>query len=322
MDRSILNRATESTDAPTPGYLYLDIAKNAASSPVACQDIAQYLTARLSNKANANIKHKCLKVISKTAVSPVTRGQFKRMLAQDANAVSAIKDALQFRGPPDPARGDEPYQKVRTAAKEALDAIYSDAPSSSMDHYQATGSAPQMQGIGSGSNNSSNRGFQTNPNSLHQPPPASGTGRRMEGIGNPQFKDPRLEQGFDIGNMTIGDIAKEATQTLSNMIKDPLARNVEMPPAYGNNNSRNVSHLLFLLMREAFWGVFDRKISSLSSLHFTVRSPARKKPIVQFDGRAMEHGIQSWPQCRGIIWWILECWRIWRTIERIWRSTH
>ena len=30
-NRSALARATDSSDAPTPGYLYLDIAKNAAS---------------------------------------------------------------------------------------------------------------------------------------------------------------------------------------------------------------------------------------------------------------------------------------------------
>ena len=236
MDRSILARATEGTEAPTPGYLYLDIAKNAASSPVACSEIAQYLTSRLNNKNNANIKYKCLKVISKTAISPVTRGQFKRTLAQDSNAMAAIKEALQFRGPPDPARGDEPYQKVRTAAKEALDAIYSDAPTS-VEHQPT-----QMQGIGSTATYARSTGFQTNPNSIHQPPPPSGTGRRMEGIGNPMYQNQRTTSatassntGFDIGTMTIGEIAKEATATLTNMIKDPLARNVELPPKYGNS---------------------------------------------------------------------------------------
>eukprot|EP00542_Grammatophora_oceanica_P011793 CAMPEP_0194045190 /NCGR_PEP_ID=MMETSP0009_2-20130614/16554_1 /TAXON_ID=210454 /ORGANISM="Grammatophora oceanica, Strain CCMP 410" /LENGTH=125 /DNA_ID=CAMNT_0038689969 /DNA_START=48 /DNA_END=422 /DNA_ORIENTATION=+ len=125
MDRTLLSRATDSSDAPTPGYLYVDIAKNAASSPVACQEMAQYLCRRLQNKQSPNIKFKVLKVICKTAQSPQTRGHFQRAISQDASAVSAIKAALQFRGPMDPARGDEPNQRVRTAAKEALDAIYS-----------------------------------------------------------------------------------------------------------------------------------------------------------------------------------------------------
>ena len=130
MDRTLLARATENSDAPTPGYMYLDIAKNAASNPQTCAEIAKYLTGRLASKNNSNIKYKCLKVIAKTAVSPYLRGQFKRCLSQDPQAMAAIKDATQFRGPPDPVRGDQPYQKVRDAAKEALDAVYSDTPAS------------------------------------------------------------------------------------------------------------------------------------------------------------------------------------------------
>jgi hypothetical protein len=64
----------------------------------------------------------------------------------------------------------------------------------------------------------------------------------MEGIGNPMYKDPRtLDSPRDIGTMTIGDIAKEATSTIANMIKDPLAKNVPMgPPKYGNSSVRNI----------------------------------------------------------------------------------
>lgn len=31
---------------------------------------------------------------------------------------------LEYKGPPDPLRGDEIYKRVRDAAREALDAIY------------------------------------------------------------------------------------------------------------------------------------------------------------------------------------------------------
>jgi len=31
---------------------------------------------------------------------------------------------VDYRGPPDPLRGDEPYRKVREAAREALDSIF------------------------------------------------------------------------------------------------------------------------------------------------------------------------------------------------------
>jgi hypothetical protein len=209
-DRSLLSRATESTQAPTPGYLYLDIAKNVASSPMACQEVATYLTNRLRSKNNANIKFKCLKVIAKVAESPITRGLFKRTMAQDSAAMSSIKECLQYRGPPDPLRGDEPYEKVRTAAKEALDAIYSDTPSS-MEYGQSQ-SAYSTSGLG-----------------------------KMEGIGNPMFKDPRLDQAN--APMTAESFIKEAAEAVSGMIRDPLARSVDLAasrssmPGFGSSSS-------------------------------------------------------------------------------------
>ncbi len=234
MDRQLLARATDSSDAPTPGYLYLDIAKNAASSPTACQEIATYLIRKLEQKSNYNIKHKCCKVMAQLAVSPITRGQFKRCLAQDANAVSVIKEHLQFRGPPDPARGDEIYERVRLAAKEALDAIYSDTPPpttttssvASSSHYDSHASPYG----GTGMSTSLHNGMGSS---------AGGSGpRRMEGIGNPMFADPRLTQRPH--NATSGTILKEvmreAGQTIVGMIKDPLARNAD--PRYPGNMPR------------------------------------------------------------------------------------
>jgi hypothetical protein len=213
-DRSLLARATEGTQAPTPGYLYLDIAKNVASSPMACQEVATYLTRRLHGKQNANIKYKCLKVIAKVAESPVTKGIFKRTMAQDSEAMSSIKEALQFRGPPDPARGDEPYQKVRTAAKEAMDAIYSDAPTSNAAFEPSYGRP-----ISSSSSSAAGGG------------PSSS---RMEGIGNPMFKDPRLEQANS--TMTAETFLRDAGEAIVGMIKDPLARNVDYGPSSSSSN--------------------------------------------------------------------------------------
>ena len=224
MDRQLLARATENSDAPTPGYMYQDIAKNAASNPAICQEIAQYLTRRLASKNNSNVKYKCLKVIAKTAASPYLRGQFKRTLSQDPQGISSIKEALQFRGPPDPVRGDEPYERVRNAAKEALDAIYSDtpaeqaAPSFSTSMSSSYGASPHQQYGGAGG--------------------GGGGARRMEGIGNPMFKDPRFEpQPKGLGQMTMNDVAREAKDTIVGMIKDPLARNVD---AHASNQAGSV----------------------------------------------------------------------------------
>eukprot|EP00591_Stephanopyxis_turris_P002136 CAMPEP_0195525516 /NCGR_PEP_ID=MMETSP0794_2-20130614/25994_1 /TAXON_ID=515487 /ORGANISM="Stephanopyxis turris, Strain CCMP 815" /LENGTH=813 /DNA_ID=CAMNT_0040655995 /DNA_START=180 /DNA_END=2621 /DNA_ORIENTATION=- len=240
MDRQALSRATESTDSPTPGYLYIDIAKNCAASPVAAREIIQFLTKRLSSKQSHNVKYKCLKVFAQVAHSPVTRGQFKREVCTNQEAVKAIKEALNFRGPPDPLRGDEIYERVRTAAKETLDAIYSDTPTPEPSHGGGGGGGGGMSSSYGSSNN-------------YGGPVAGGSGgggKTMEGIGNPMFKDPRLEQsqGRGIGKMTLGDVANVAKETVVGMIKDPLARNVNHSPprpnqgmpGFGSNGSGGV----------------------------------------------------------------------------------
>eukprot|EP00934_Nitzschia_sp_Nitz4_P001795 Nitzschia sp. Nitz4//scaffold140_size61219//26573//29005//NITZ4_006439-RA/size61219-augustus-gene-0.63-mRNA-1//-1//CDS//3329536224//1795//frame0 len=229
MDRQLLSRATDNSDAPTPGYMYLDIAKNAASNPATCSEVAKFLTNRLSSRQNHNVKYKCLKIISKTCVSPYLKGQFKRSLAQDPNAMTAIKEALQFRGPPDPVRGDEPYERVRAAAKEALDAVYSDTP---VDAGPSTSYA------------SVSSSYAPNPHTASSYGPsagaAAGGARRMDGIGNPMFSDPRMTGGpggmgpGNIGNMTIKDVVNEAKDTVIGMIRDPLARNTNVQVQAGS----------------------------------------------------------------------------------------
>jgi len=214
MDRAALSRATDSSDSPTPGYLYLDIAKSAATSPKACQETVQYLLKRLAGTKNANIKFKCLKVIAKESENPATRGQFQRSVCLTTDLVMAIKDATQFRGPPDPVRGDAPYVRVRDAAKECLSAIYSD-------------SNPSEQGLSGGAGLGTNYGA---PVSGPAGMPSS-TGSKMQGIGNPMFPDPRLQQSAErgIGQLTIGEMVGTVGETVINMIKDPLAKNVPDP---------------------------------------------------------------------------------------------
>lgn len=225
MDRQLLSRATDSSEAPTPGYMYVDLAKQATSNPATCQDMATYLTRRLQNKNNPNIKFKCCKVIAKLA-DQVPRNQFRRALAQNAIAVSAIKEAINFRGPLDAVQGDERNARVRTAAREALDAVYREAPSSSQPvsqgHMSASyGASPHG---GGGAYNGVGGGGEA-PGGAYNGAPS-----RMQGIGNPQFSDPRLDPRYNgTGNTTIKDVAKEAGEVILGMIKDPLAKNVGNP---------------------------------------------------------------------------------------------
>lgn len=140
--------------------------------------------------------------------------------------MTAIKDALQFRGPPDPVRGDEPYERVRVAAKEALDAVYSDTPQD-----QGSGGAPFATSLSSSYGPSAGHPQAGYGNAGGAPGNGGGGGgaKRMEGIGNPMFSDPRMApQPTGIANMTIKDVVSEAKDTVIGMIKDPLARNVQV----------------------------------------------------------------------------------------------
>jgi len=154
--------------------------------------------------------------------------------------MQAIKDAVQFRGQPDPVRGDQPNQKVRDAAKEALDAVYSDTPpDASSAHGGGGGGGGSFGGAPFATSVSSSS---TAGGSYGGAPPGGGGGppgaRRMEGIGNPMFKDPRLEpQPKGIGQMTVNDLAREARETVIGIIKDPLAKNADVRPGVVGGHS-------------------------------------------------------------------------------------
>lgn len=235
MNRQLLARATEGTAAPTPGYLYKDLAQAASSNPSASHDMAMYLTQRLQSKSNPNIKYKCLKVMTKLC-EEVPRNQFRRAISQHPASVSAIKECLQFRGPIDPVMGDEPNLKVRNAAQEALDAVYREATTSEMVMTANYGASPY--------------GGQPAAGGAY-----SGGGGRMEGIGNPRYSDPRLDPRYNPNNppVTVQEAVREAGEIVLGMIKDPLARNAEVVPpvvrqghsgnlpGYGNNYNNNRS---------------------------------------------------------------------------------
>jgi len=212
-DRSALARATESTDSPTPGYLYIDIAKSVSVSPIACKDTITYLIRRLQSNKNHNVKFKCLKVITKTAEKCAL---FKREIVCNNEAMSAIKNHLNYSGVPDPVRGDEMYNRVRGAAKDCLDMVYSDSKSESMGGSGFSGPSMSM----------------------------GGNERRMEGIGNPMFSDPRQDQSKGVGNMTVGEVAQTVGETFIGMIRDPLAKGVEkgmVPARFAPPGSKELS---------------------------------------------------------------------------------
>ncbi|GLD92007.1 hypothetical protein PINS_up000540 [Pythium insidiosum] len=139
MDKALLNRATSKEDTPTPGYLYGEIARMTQHSYDTCSKVQEFLISRVKNKHH-NIKYKALQVIKH--VCREGRVDFKREMQKH---IPTIKECLQFRGPPDPLKGDEYYRRVRDAAKECLDAIYD---TDNTPGLGGMGMSARIQGVG------------------------------------------------------------------------------------------------------------------------------------------------------------------------------
>jgi hypothetical protein len=133
MDRGMLNDATSSDDSPIAGYLLQEIAKQTLGSYPACQQLEEFVVKRLE-KDNHNIKYKTLLIIKHVCRSG--RAEFKKDMGR---FVGPIKDCLQFKGVPDPLRGDEPYKRVRDLAKDTLEAIFDSQMPVTTSHVTAQG---------------------------------------------------------------------------------------------------------------------------------------------------------------------------------------
>lgn len=159
----------------------------------------------------------------------------KRCVVHNPSAITAIKEALAYRGTMDAVTGDQYNVEVREAAKECLEVVYSDAGEMSAT---MTGG-----GLGGGGGGYGGGGAAAYDAPMGGGPPGSGMagsggspsrmgGSRMEGIGNPMFADPRLTQnsneGFGVGGLgQLGELASNVGGAMLDMIKDPLARNVD-----------------------------------------------------------------------------------------------
>ena len=178
----------------------------------------------------------------------------KRCVVQNPTAISAIKEALGYRGIVDAVTGDTYNVEVREAAKECLEVVYSDAGEMSSTMTGGGGGlgggGMAMMGVGGGmmanttgygGGGGGGAGYGA-PMGSGPPPGSSGMGsggtspsrssgnNRMEGIGNPMFADPRLSQNNHsnvAGLGQLGEIASNVGGAMLDMIKDPLARNIE-----------------------------------------------------------------------------------------------
>lgn len=232
MDRRALSRATEGTDAPTPGYLYVDLKRIISSNPTAAKDTATWLINRLQHK-NHNVKYKSLNLITKLAAVPY----FQRSITVDTEAIGVIKGHMNYSGPPDPLRGDEIYTRVRNICKECLDALYREPEpvnnhntSSNMNSYSSDNT------YGGISSESYRQGGAYNGHSHGHP---SNSGSRMQGFGS--HPDPRTQGGNgnpELSVQTVKKFASSLGEAVVGMIKDPLAKNVGAP----NNNQSHIGN--------------------------------------------------------------------------------
>eukprot|EP00451_Oxyrrhis_marina_P038327 CAMPEP_0204364648 /NCGR_PEP_ID=MMETSP0469-20131031/41307_1 /ASSEMBLY_ACC=CAM_ASM_000384 /TAXON_ID=2969 /ORGANISM="Oxyrrhis marina" /LENGTH=139 /DNA_ID=CAMNT_0051353593 /DNA_START=46 /DNA_END=462 /DNA_ORIENTATION=- len=138
MSRGLLNKATASDDAPPPGYLFGEIARQTFNSPDESREIAEYLLKKLQ-KDQPNVKLKCLRVIKH--VCEQGKPDFKREIQRRAEVVKAC---LQYRSTPDPLKGDQPSKAVRDEADAALKCIFDSNPQST-----SMGPGNRIQGFGS-----------------------------------------------------------------------------------------------------------------------------------------------------------------------------
>lgn len=149
----------------------------------------------------------------------------------------------------DVVNGDTFNVEVRECAKECLEIVYSDAgevttQTTTMMGNGGTNANTAAVGGGGGYGSSSSSSNGGGSGGYGAPGMMSSSSQRgMQGIGNPMFADPRLNQlsSTDGSSTTVGGLLGMATQiggAMVEMIKDPLAKNVPPLPGGGGYNPR------------------------------------------------------------------------------------
>lgn len=187
----MLNKATSADEVPTPGYVYTEIARATADINVS-QQVADFLLRKLE-RDNPHVKVKVLKIIKH--VCEQGKPDFRRSVQRKSELV---KSCLQYRGTPDPLKGDSHNKAVRDEAEATVKALFS-SDSSTNAYGFAVEPAKKMTGFGSdtagdmggriggiGSDgHSSFNSFGGPSQSAYGGGPGGGGG--MVGFGNPNF---------------------------------------------------------------------------------------------------------------------------------------
>ncbi|ETO18889.1 hypothetical protein RFI_18360 [Reticulomyxa filosa] len=115
---TLVNKATVDNRDQPPGFVLQELATKTLSIED-CRTLENLLLNRLE-KNKPYIKYKTLRVIKYLCDHGAPRWKQSWQSHTDK-----IRACAQFRGPPDAVYGDSPYENVRKAAKEAMDAVFS-----------------------------------------------------------------------------------------------------------------------------------------------------------------------------------------------------
>eukprot|EP00208_Stichococcus_sp_RCC1054_P006621 CAMPEP_0206138492 /NCGR_PEP_ID=MMETSP1473-20131121/3366_1 /ASSEMBLY_ACC=CAM_ASM_001109 /TAXON_ID=1461547 /ORGANISM="Stichococcus sp, Strain RCC1054" /LENGTH=918 /DNA_ID=CAMNT_0053531945 /DNA_START=84 /DNA_END=2840 /DNA_ORIENTATION=- len=138
-----LEEATNGKDEPAPVYLLDEIFQEAQQGIQEVGPIVEFCLKRLTARP-AIVKQKTLRLIKHLCNKGAN--EFRRAMARHS---SAVKEMTHYKGEPDPLKGDVPNQRVRDAAREALDALFG----ADSGYASTAAPAPQLtnriQGFGS-----------------------------------------------------------------------------------------------------------------------------------------------------------------------------
>jgi len=113
-------KATANNTQPTPGYLLSEIEKRSFIGMDECELLEKCLRWQLK-RPSWKVKYKALVVIKRLALRG--NADFKTLMKLDT---TPLKKCQAFTAKKDPVLGDEPTNRVRTAAKDALTALHTE----------------------------------------------------------------------------------------------------------------------------------------------------------------------------------------------------
>ncbi|GMH41993.1 hypothetical protein BSKO_09912 [Bryopsis sp. KO-2023] len=212
-----VDEATSSKDEQTPIYLFEELCGYARSTPEDANLVAESLTRKLQARSPITIAKslKGMKYLCQKGCH-----DFKRCMQRRATAVRPLQ---QYQGPMDQLKGDALNAKVRTAAKEAIEAIFEANSAPTMPSSQG-----RIQGFGS-SMTGGNESGRTNP--------GMPSGQKMVGFGSEQLRagvPPPVVNSY--GNAMQSNRAPTASVKSSYLLSDS-ERKVDSQAPSGNSHS-------------------------------------------------------------------------------------